>query len=571
MGKMIRNQVPDSFPTNAAEKGDGPIRSLPTEAHSMSPSLGAFAEMNSPNTGESDFAISPDQQPRGSDGLPPEGVTSFHWSSEEPQLKGPDHVPSTNNSARELGSICSASKQIVETNFAELNNGTLVDLVQDSGNPSRTLLAVWKDGHIRYLDQLETDGGVLVPLQRTNESFKRLRLPTEASPYESVQTLLSRIESLISRCVSVDTGHLEVLADFVLSTWLVDRFEMAPYLSVVGLPQSGKTTLLKVLSLLCRRPFLIADITSASFYRACAQFNPTMLIDEAGSIGNNPALRHILRAGSTRDVDSVQANRTFHAYGAKVLSWLEPPDDTALNSRCILIPMFESMRTDLLRPSDKDVEWEAGKLQAQLLQFRFENYWRVKPRPIPGDEILRPRSRNLLRALVAPHLQDVERCERLFEFFYSGQAVPQEPLSPEQNAVLRALFSVIHLRKEFYSIQTGQLTEMVNLFLERAGEKLRMQPRKVGAALSSLGISNRTRTKSGWLVTVNRKDAEKMHQLAEHYGIERLEDRFQKVSPEECEMCRVAAHKGSVRTPQVPEGSVSTSCDLRKELGPQRR
>jgi hypothetical protein len=364
-------------------------------------------------------------------------------------------------------------------------------------NPRGTLLAVWREGDLRYLDRLETDGGVLVPLQRTNETFKRLRLPTKASPYESVQTLLSRIERLISKCVNADAIHILVLADFVLSTWLVDRFEMAPYLSVVGLPQSGKTTLLKVLSLICRRPFLIADITSASFYRACAQFNPTMLIDEAGSIANNSTLRHILRAGSTRDVESVQANRTFHAYGAKAFSWLEPPDDSALNSRCILIPMFESMRADLIRPSDVDVEWEAAELQAQLLRFRFENYWRMKPSPIHGDEILRPRSRNLLRALVAPHLQDVERTERVLEFFYSGQAVPQEPLSPEQNAVLRALFSIIHVRKEFSSIQTGQLTEMVNLFLQRSGESLRLQPRKVGAALSSLGISNRTRTKIG--------------------------------------------------------------------------
>jgi hypothetical protein len=296
-----------------------------------------------------------------------------------------------------------------------------------------------------------------------------------------------------------------------------------------------------------------------------------MLIDEAGSVSNNPTLRHILCAGSTRDVDSVQANRTFHAYDAKVLSWLEPPDDTALNSRCILIPMFESMRTDLLRPSDVNVEWEAARLQAQLLLFRFENYWRVKPGPLAGDEILRPRSRHLLRALASPHLHDVERSERLLEFFYSGQAVPQEPLSPEQNGVLRALFSVIHMGKEYSSIQTGHLTEMMNLFLQRAGENLRMQPRKVGAALSSLGISNRTRTKSGWFITVARKDAEKAHQLAEHYGIERLEARFQQISPEECEMCRATAGKASVRPPQVPEGSVSIPCDLRKELGPQPR
>lgn len=203
-----------------------------------------------------------------------------------------------------------------------------------------------------------------------------------------------------------------------------------------------------------------------------------MLIDEAGSVRNNPALRHMLRAGTTRDVISVQSNCAFHTYGAKVISWLEPPDDTALNSRCVLIAMCETTRTDLVRPSDLEVEREAATLQAQLLRFRFENYRRVEVGPISGDEILRPRSRDLLRTLSAAHLQDVKRSQRLLEFFDSGRAVPQEPLSPEQNAVLRALYSLVHTRKDYASIQTGDLTRVVNYFLLHAGESLRFAAKK---------------------------------------------------------------------------------------------
>jgi hypothetical protein len=482
-----------------------------------------------------------------------------------------DGVRATENCAAESESAASAPDEIVETDFAELNGGTLVDLVQDTENPCRTLLAVWKDGEIRYLDQLKHDGQVLVPLQRKSEMFSRLRLPTEAKRYESALTLVNRIEQLIFRCISVNGIYVPVLADFVLSTWLVDRFEVAPYLSVVGLPQSGKTTLLKLLSLLCRRSLLVSDITSASFYRACSQFMPTILIDEAGSFRKNSALRHMLRAGSGRDVDSVQANRTFHAYGAKVLSWLEPPDDIALNSRCILIPMHESMRTNLMRSSDVEVEREAAELQTQLLQFRFENYRRVEPGPIPGDEILRPRSRDLLRALAAAHF-NVERSKRLLEFFDSGQAIPHEPLSSEQNAVLRALYSIIHVQNDFDSIQTGQLTELVNGHLEHARENLRMKPRKVGSVLSSLGFSNRTRTNSGWILSLNREDAEKIHQLAEHYGIEKLDERTLRVSPDECALCKALTARKASRAPQVPKGSTkSASYELREDLVPVRK
>lgn len=444
--------------------------------------------------------------------------------------------------------------EIVETAFAELKDGTLVELIQDSENPDRTLLAVWKDGQVRYPDRLEQDGYVLMPFQRKNGIPRRLRLPTGASPYQSMQQLLYRVEDLISQCVDVDAEYIPVLVDFVLSTWFVDRLSVALYLSIIGLPQSGKTTLLKVLSLVCRRPLLIADITAASFYRACTQFMPTMLIDEAGSVRNNRALRHILRTGTTRDVNSVVANRIVHSYGAKVISWLEPPDDPALNSRCILIPMCETTRTNLVNVDDPDVEREAAILQAQLLQCRFEHYRRVKSNPIAGDECLRPRSRDLLRTLSAAHLQDPLRSENLLRFFDSGEVVPREPLNPAQNAVLRALFCMIHSSgADSDGIQTSDLTAQVNYLEERAGERLRLKPRKVGAALTSLGFSNRKRVNSGWVVYLSRDDARKIHQLAERYGIENLDENVLVAPRRNCELCMAEKTK----RPSIPIGQTS--------------
>src|SRR5713101_505733 len=374
-----------------------------------------------------------------------------------------------------------------EIDFAELKDGTLVELVEDSNDPDCACLAVWKDGETRLVGRLERDGRELIPLPRKNELLGHVRLPRGVLPYESVQALLSRLECLISQCVDVDEKYLPVLADFVLSTWFVDQLPVAPYLSVVGLPQSGKTTLLRVLSLVCHRPLLIADITSASFYQACTRFMPTMLIDETGSIRGNRTLRHMLRAGTTREVLAVRRNRTFHSFGAKVISSLEPPDDAALNSRCIVIPMSESKSTALCRTDEPKVQQMAAELQAQLLNFRFENYKTVKPAAVAGDELLRPRTRDLLRALSAGHAQDTERCQGLLKFFQSGEAVPLEPLSPDHNAVLRALFALIHPR-EFVSVWIGDLTATVNLFRQHAGEKS-LPPRKVGAVLTSLGFT----------------------------------------------------------------------------------
>src|SRR6266581_1954462 len=463
----------------------------------------------------------------------------------------------------------SRGSAVNETDFTELKDGTLVELVEDSKNLGRTCFAVWKDGEVRFVDRLEQDGQVFLPLARNNEVLGRLRLPNAAIPYESVQVLLSGLESLISQCIGVDEQYIPVLADFALSTWLVDRFSVAPYLSVVGLPQSGKTTLLKVLSLVCRRSLLIADITSRGFYQACTRFMPTMLIDETGSIRNNRTLRHILRAGTTRGASAVRKDRVFHSYGAKVISWLEPPDDTALNSRCILIPMFESKSTALVRADEPKVQQMAADLQAQLLSFRLGNYKAVKPTAVAGDEVLRPRTRDLLRALAAAHA-DVQRSQGLLRFFESGQGVQQEALDPEHNAVLRALFSMVHLREDFTSIWVSDLTQQVNTFLELEGEKLRLQPRKVGAVLTSLGFSSRTRTNSGWVLSLTQRDAEKLHQLAASYGVDRAGRSFRGISPDKCTLCRAAGldKKGPAL---APESTTRMKVDLRKELNAQVR
>lgn len=494
---------------------------------------------------------------------------------EKPQAAESDLAPypengALNNSSEPRGvpiptSIPPLPDEVTETDFAELKDGTLVELVEDPADPGRRCLAVWKDNQVRFVDRLEQDGRVFVPLARKDEVLRSLRLPRAVMPYESVQKLLSQLELLISQCVTIDEKCLPVLADFVLSTWFIDRLTVAPYLSVVGLPQSGKTTLLRVLRLVCRRALLIVDITSASLYRACSRFMPTILIDETATAASNRNLRHILRSGTTRDVLAVRRNCTFHSYGAKVISWIEPPDDAALNSRCILIPMFESKGTALARTDEPRVTQMAASLQAQLLRFRFENYKRVQLAAVPGDETLRPRTRDLLRALTAAH-HDVRRSQGLLKFFESGHGVQAEPLNPEHNAVLRALFSIIHVREEFTSIWIGDLTKNVNFFLAQAGEKLRLQPRKVGAILTSLGFSSRTRTNSGWVISLNRRDAEKLHQLAASYGIDGMRNRFLSNAPADCSLCRAAGlgRNGPDLAPE--EGVKRIEVDLREML-----
>ncbi len=129
---------------------------------------------------------------------------------------------------------------------------------------------------------------------------------------------------------------------------------------------------------------------------------------------------------------------------------------------------------------------------------------------------------------------------------------------------------MVHLREDFTSIWISDLTEQVNMFLELEGQRLRLQPRKVGAVLTSLGFSSHSRTNSGYVISLNRQDAEKLHQLAACYGVDRAGRSFRGISPDECDLCRAAGLDKKGCAPP-PEGTTRMEVDLRKELNAQVR
>lgn len=63
---------------------------------------------------------------------------------------------------------------------------------------------------------------------------------------------------------------------------------------------------------------------------------------------SNNALHHFLRVSSTH-LGVARRGEGFDCYGAKVSAALEPPNDAALNSRSIIVPMLAA------NPETKDL------------------------------------------------------------------------------------------------------------------------------------------------------------------------------------------------------------------------
>ena len=272
-----------------------------------------------------------------------------------------------------------------EIDFAELKDGSLAEMIEDPADPAKSRLAVYSKGTVRYTDKLRDGNRVLVPLTRTDLLSKHVRLPQGAEPYAGLQDLIGAVGSFFYFCLDVEPVSMLLMVAHVFSSWFLEKLPFAPYLALVGPPGSGKTTALRILSLLCRRSLPTSDITSAAFYDVCHRMHPTILIDETRTAGHPRTLLHLLRSSSSRGFVALRKDKAQMAYGPKVLAWLELPNDAALNSRCIIIPMHKTARADLKGPDDPNVLRFAAQVRMRLLQFRFEHYHTLSLPKIPAE------------------------------------------------------------------------------------------------------------------------------------------------------------------------------------------
>jgi hypothetical protein len=136
-----------------------------------------------------------------------------------------------------------------EVDFAELEDGTLVEMIEDPNDPANSLLAIYKNGTVQIAPKVECENRVLVPLPRNKGIFKHVRLPRGSQPHEPAHLLLGGIAGLILACVDMSRDKAFLVAAFVLSTWFVESLSVAPYVALVGLPRSGRGEFMNVKNL----------------------------------------------------------------------------------------------------------------------------------------------------------------------------------------------------------------------------------------------------------------------------------------------------------------------------------
>ncbi len=178
--------------------------------------------------------------------------------------------------------------------------------------------------------------------------------------------LVRSVETLFARYAVLPKGIPLVMGLWALSTWVFEAFEAHPYLTITS-PEKrcGKTRLLELLHLVCRKSTPVANISEAAMFRMIEKCTPTLLIDEAQQFRTrderSATLHDMVCAGFRRPLAVV------HRIGGQNRDELKTfkvfcPKAFALIGRL----------TDVLADRSIEVRMRRRKPNEQIERFQFE-------------------------------------------------------------------------------------------------------------------------------------------------------------------------------------------------------
>lgn len=413
----------------------------------------------------------------------------------------------------------------VTTDFATLPDGTFLELVRPEDSAANALKFLARNGKSSSIvDRFEHRGRLITPpsLDAKAHGNLNLRLPTGISEATATASeIFARICDRLRDYIDLPEPSLCLVVAFALSTWLIDKLPVAPYLSITGPPESGKTTLLRWLHCLCRRAVLVAGRIDAAVYSLPALLRPTLLLDEVNftATHKDQFFECWLRAGNVPGVLVPMGGQLVDAYGAKVLCSRRPVTDAALASRMLHIAMVPAKRR-LELTCEQTLQVTASTFQPMLLMLRLLLYEQVDSLKVPVLSSFFPRMQDLQRALMVAFWEDRGNVPSL------GPALSEQELDARvkkhtepEGLIINALFAVCH-EDGRSRLLVGHLAQRINTTRKSLREEADMTPRAVGAILKCLGLQTEVIGSFGRGLRLTTECRERIHDLFEVYRLQ---------------------------------------------------
>jgi hypothetical protein len=196
------------------------------------------------------------------------------------------------------------------------------------------------------------------------------------------EILLRALVEMLRRYVVMDKDQALVVALWIVLTWLHEQVVVhSPILLVTSpLPNSGKTTLLKLITFLVRNGLSSVSITGPALFRSIEKWAPTIAIDEADTaFVNNDDLKDVVNSGWTRgdfiiryDSDTHDP-RSYPTFCPKAIGMIGRKLPSATISRCLMIAMRRKRPDEHADDFDHIDNENLARLRSRLLRWAIDN------------------------------------------------------------------------------------------------------------------------------------------------------------------------------------------------------
>jgi len=318
------------------------------------------------------------------------------------------------------------TKKILPTVSHIAEDGTLIELIYDQTR-QRTMFIAGRDDVSKEISHYTLPTGIrLIPYSAQNSILRHniILLPTLSLKCPDTEALIGEITSYIRRYVDLPPDALDIVAHYVLLTWVYDRFNELPYLRVRGDYGCGKTRFLLIVGALCYKSTLASGASTVSpIFHMLNSFAGTLLLDEADfrfsdqtaeivKILNNGNVRGFPVLRSEQTPSKEFSPRAYSVFGPKIVAMRDSYTDKALESRFITIEMqSKSLRGDIPISLPDTYRAEAIRIRNMLLTYRFRSFHAITTTTLPNMYDLEPRIAQIFQPLVSVAVSDEMRAK----------------------------------------------------------------------------------------------------------------------------------------------------------------
>ena len=347
------------------------------------------------------------------------------------------------NRARTNATSESKANSIISTGEI-FPDGGMIELVSSSTGVNQPDLLLWNGSEATVEHRVEHIGCIYEAPELPPTLYRATRWPSHCTDYGSARCLFDGISDLFRRHLDLSEQRSSLLACFAISTWLADRLPTAPILLISGFEQEPGIDVFRLVSCVCRRAVMLAEVTPAGFRSLPMELSLTLLLIQQEL---KPNLQRLLRASNYRGL-RLAGNRggLTDLYGPKAICCGDDAAVDALGGG--VIHVFVGPAQFQSGALDEQVQNDIAKhFQPRLLMYRLKNAPKVRECRVDVSQITFA-TRQLARSLAMCFPEDLELASDIVELLRpQDEDARAQRANSIEFAIVEVLLGLIHEQK----------------------------------------------------------------------------------------------------------------------------